>query len=93
MATPASYLAEQKDLVALEHAHMERARTLYSIVRPGLLGWLGPWLPRVRLGWRDLKRETHALKIRWGWVLLLAVALILAMGECSPAVSAIAAMP
>jgi hypothetical protein len=64
-----------------------------DIVRPGRLRWLAPRLSRMTLGWRDLKRGTHTLKIRWGWVLLLAIALVLAMGECSPAVYAIAAMP
>jgi hypothetical protein len=45
------------------------------------------------LGWQELKRKTHSLKIHWGRVLLLAIALVLAMGEFSPAASAIARLP
>jgi len=61
-----------------------------GIVRPGRLRRIGPWLPKMAWGWQELKRKTHSLKIRWGWALLLAIALVLAMGECGPAVSAIA---
>ncbi len=66
---------------------------ILGVVKPGRLRWLGPWLPRMTLRWQGLKRETRPLKIRWGWVLLLAIAMVLAMGECGPALSAIAALP
>jgi hypothetical protein len=64
-----------------------------GVVKPGRPHWLGPWLPGVTLGWQDPKREMRPLKIRWGWVLLLAIAMVLAMGEYGPAASAIAALP
>jgi len=66
---------------------------LLGAVRPGRVRWLGPWLPRMTLGWQDLKREMHPFKIRWGWVLLLATFLVLAMGECGPAASALVSWP
>lgn len=56
-----------------------------GIVRPGRM-------PKMTFGWQELKREMQPLRIRWGWVLLLAIVLVLAMGECGPAVSAIAAL-
>jgi hypothetical protein len=61
----------------------------------GRLGWRRQWLPRMIVGWHDLKRDMHPLKIRWVWVLLLAVVLILTMGECGPAasLSLIASLP
>jgi hypothetical protein len=69
-------------------------RNLVSgIVRPVRLRRVGPWLPKIALGWQELKRKTHSLKIHWGRVLLLAIALVLAMGEFSPAASAIARLP
>jgi hypothetical protein len=40
-----------------------------------------------------LKREMQPPKIRWGWALLPAIALVLAMGEFSPAVSTIVPLP
>jgi hypothetical protein len=64
-----------------------------GVVKPARLHWLGPWLPWVTFGWQDLKRAKRPLKIRWGWVLLLAIAIVLAMGEYGPAASAIAALP
>lgn len=64
-----------------------------GVVKLGRLGWLRPWLPGMTFGWQDLKREMRPLKIRWGWVLLLAIVLVLVMGECGPAASAIAALP
>jgi hypothetical protein len=64
-----------------------------SVVKPGRLRWIGPWLPRMTLGRQDLEREMRPLKIRWGWVLLLATAIVLALGECGPAASAIDALP
>ena len=57
-----------------------------GIVRPGRLR-------RMTYGWQDLKHEMQPFKIRWGWVLLLAIVLVLAMGEFGPAVSAIATLP
>jgi hypothetical protein len=58
-------------------------RNLVSgILRPGRLR-------KMTFGWQKLKREMQPLRIRWGWALLLAIALVLAMGEFSPAVSTI----
>ena len=64
-----------------------------GVVKLGRLRWPRPWLPGMNFGWQDLKREMRPLKIRWGWVLLLAVVIVLVMGECAPAVSAIATLP
>jgi hypothetical protein len=64
-----------------------------GIFRPGRLHGVGPWLPRMTFRWQELKREMQPLKIRWGWALLLAIALVLAMGEFGPAVSAIVPLP
>jgi hypothetical protein len=58
---------------------------ILGAVRPGRLRWAGPWLPKLPLGWQDLWRTTRPGRIRWGWVLLLAVGLLLLMGECGPA--------
>jgi hypothetical protein len=93
MATSAPYAVEQADMVMLEHAQLERTPTIYGIIRPGRLRWLGPWLPRKTLSWQDLKPGMRPFKIRWGWVLLLAIALFLAMGECGPAASAMTVLP
>lgn len=60
-------------------------------VSGGRLHWLGLRLSRLILEWQDLKRRTKPLRIRWGLALLLAVVLVLVIGECSPAASAIAA--
>jgi len=64
-----------------------------SMVKLGWLHWPEPWLPRMTFGWQDFRREMRPLKIRWGRVLLLAIALVLAMGEFGPAASIIAALP
>ena len=66
---------------------------ILGVGRPGRLRWRGPWLPGMSLGWRDLLREMPPFKIRWGWVLLLAIALVLAIGELGPAASVILALP
>jgi hypothetical protein len=66
---------------------------ILNMVRLGWLDWLGPWPPRMNFRWQDLWREMRPLKIRWGRVLLLAIALVLIMGELGPAASAIAALP
>ena len=66
---------------------------VFGIVKLGRLRLVGPWLPRMAFRWQDLKREMRPIKIRWGWVLLLAIAIVLAMGEFGPAASAIAALP
>jgi hypothetical protein len=50
-------------------------------------------LRKMTFGRQELRREMQPLKIRWGWALLLALALILAMGELGPAVSAIVPLP
>ena len=81
---------------------MSRTRSLsaYSLrghvlgaVAPGGLRWVGPWLPKIAWRWQDLKRAVSPLKIRWGWALLMAIIIVLAMGECGPAASAIASVP
>ena len=66
---------------------------ILGAVRPGRLRWVGPCLPKLPLGWQDLWRGMRPRKIRWGWVLLLAVAIVLAMGEFGPAASAVGAWP
>ena len=93
MAASAPSVVEQADMDTLEHARSGHAHTVYGIVRAGRLRWPGPGLPRMVFGRQDLKRERRVIKIRWGWALLLAVALVLAMGEWGPAVSAIVALP
>jgi hypothetical protein len=65
---------------------------ILGTVRPGRLRWVGPWLPKLPLGWHDLWRELRPRKFRWGWVLLLAVVLFLLLGECGPSAATIIAM-
>jgi hypothetical protein len=50
-------------------------------------------VPKITLDWQTFWREGRPRKFRWGWALLLAVAIVLAMGELGPAASAIAALP
>jgi hypothetical protein len=69
------------------------SKTLWGMLRPGRLRWVGLWLPRLPLNWRDLWREARPHRFRWGLALLLAIILILVMGELGPAASAIAARP
>jgi hypothetical protein len=64
-----------------------------GVVKQERLRWLGSWLPRMTLVWQDLKREMRPLRIRWGRVLLLAIVLVLALGECGPAAFAITLLP
>jgi len=64
-----------------------------SAVAPRRLRWFGPWLPKMAWGWQDLKRTIPPLRIRWGWAVLVAIIIVLVMGECGPAASAIAALP
>ena len=66
---------------------------ILGAVRPGRLRWVGPCLPRLPLGWRDLWREMHPRRFRWGLALILAIVLFLLMGECGPSASLIAALP
>jgi hypothetical protein len=79
------------DMIQLVSYPLKNA--ILGAVRPGRLRWVEPWLPRLPLGWQDLWREMRPRKIRWGWVLVLAIAMVLAMGECGPAASAIARLP
>lgn len=65
---------------------------ILGAVRSGRLRWVGPRLPRLPLGWQDLWRELRPRRIRWGWVLLLAVVLFLLLGECGPPAATIIAM-
>lgn len=63
-------------------------------IAPGRLRWLGPWLPRPAMGWQELWREMRPRRIRrWGRVLLLAIAIVLAIGELGPVASAMTALP
>jgi hypothetical protein len=88
------YSAEQtKDILMMENAHMQRALTIFGIVRPDRLRWVGPSLPRLPFGWQDLWHELRPRKIRWLWVLLLAIAIVLVIGEFGPAASAIPPLP
>jgi hypothetical protein len=66
---------------------------ILGAVRPGRLRWVGPWLPKLSLGWQDLWREMRPRKFRWGLALFLAIVLFLLLGECAPAASLIAALP
>lgn len=66
---------------------------LLGVGRPGRLRWRGPWFRGMPFGWREALQEMPPLKIRWGWVLLLAIALVLAMGELGPAASVLIALP
>jgi hypothetical protein len=63
---------------------------ILGVVRPGWLRLVGPWLPKLPLGWQDLCRELRPRKFRWGWALFLAIVLLLLMGELGPSASAIA---
>jgi hypothetical protein len=65
---------------------------ILGAVRPGRLRWVGAWLPKLSLEWQDLWREMRPRRIRWGWVLLLAVVLFLLMGECGPSTATTIAM-
>jgi len=63
-------------------------------IEPGQLRWLGPWLPKPAFGWQELWREMRPRRIRrWVRVLLLAIAIVLAMGELGPSASAVLALP
>jgi len=67
--------------------------TVLNAIRAGWLCWIGLWMPRTTLEQQDLQSGMRPFRIRWGWVLLLAVILVLMMGEYGPAASAIAALP
>jgi len=62
-------------------------------VRPGRLRWVGPWLSRLSPGLPDPWRAMRPRKSRWMWGLLLAVAIVLVMGELGPAASGIWPLP
>jgi hypothetical protein len=64
-----------------------------GVVRPGMLRWIGVAIPRMTDGWRGLRREMGAFKIRWALVLVLALAFVILLGELSPAASAIFTSP
>jgi len=65
-----------------------------GILEPGQLRWLGPWLPRLPLRWQELWREMRPRKVhRWGWMLLLAIVIVLVIGELGPVASAVNGLP
>ena len=64
-----------------------------GVVRPGGLRWIGPSVPRLTIGWRDLWREMRPRRFRWGLAVVLAIILFLLMGEYGPSASLIAALP
>ena len=66
---------------------------ILGAVRPGRLRWVGPWLPRLAPGWQDSWRAMRPRRIRWVWALLLAIAIVLVLGELGPAASAIWPLP
>jgi hypothetical protein len=66
---------------------------ILGAVRPGRLRWVGPCLPKLPLGLRDLWCEMRPRKFRWGLALILAIVIFLLMGECGPTASLIAALP
>jgi hypothetical protein len=66
---------------------------ILGAVRPGRLRWVGPWLPKLPLGWQDLWCEMRPRRFRWGLALVLAIALFLLMGECGPSASLTVALP
>jgi hypothetical protein len=57
---------------------------ILGAVRPGRLRWVGPCLPKLPFGWQDLWREMRPRKVRWGWMLLLAIVLLILVGEIGP---------
>ncbi|HSR35103.1 MAG TPA: hypothetical protein VLY63_31425 [Anaerolineae bacterium] len=65
-----------------------RIRTIFcEILGTGLMWLHWPWqiVPRMTAGERNLEREFDPFKIRWGRVLLVALALLLLAGELGPA--------
>ena len=66
---------------------------ILGTVRPGRLRWIGPCLPGLSIGWRDLWHEMRPRKFRWGLAVILGIVLFLLMGEYSPAASLLAASP
>jgi hypothetical protein len=66
---------------------------ILGVVRPGRLRWVGPWLPRLPLNWQDSWRALRPRRIRWAWALLLAIAIVLVLGELGPAASALWPLP
>ena len=61
-----------------------------GLVRPGGLPWAGiAARPRRTEGWQGLKLALGPIKVRWGLVLILALALLILRGELSPGASGI----
>jgi hypothetical protein len=93
MARAITYLVRQYEAFAVETLRTGRLLAVHSVVRPGRLRWTGEAISGIRFGWHNLKREMRPLKIRWGWALLIAVILLLLLGELGPAASALARLP
>jgi hypothetical protein len=68
-------------------------RIALSLSQAGGMRPIGSWLIKMRYGWQGLQQEMRPFQVRWGWALLLAIVLVLAMGELGPAASAVAALP
>jgi hypothetical protein len=64
-----------------------------GLVGPDRLRWIWPGVPSNPLDWQTIWREVRPRKFRWRWAMLLAVAIVLAMGELGPAASAIIPWP
>jgi hypothetical protein len=79
-------MTTDSDCYPLNHA-------ILGVAGLGRLRWVRPCLPRLPLGWRDLWCEMRPRKFRWGLALILAVFIVLLMGEFGPSASLLAALP
>lgn len=77
----------------MEAVSYQLKNVILGAVGSGWLQQVGPWPSRLPFVRQDLEHEMQPLRIRWGLVLLLAIVLVLVMGEFGPVASAIAAQP